>query len=287
MIQNSGKQLIETEYYTGLYAKMIDRLLNKHEKIQFCYFSNISTDGLMFARKGAIALSGFYFSKIDSCISSLADGMLFKVSNTVYLPAKSYYFYKQGQTTNAEQLLSDAIVNDIHFVRLGFPVMGFHLIQQYHNLIRIYLRYQRYSEALGICSSIMCFLLSGEVDSEGLLNELRPIYQTDEYYFSRHAMLSQIIYETAICFIKQIKGKEIIYKMMYQLLLPIFNNLEYYEIVNDDDLAMIKWIKIIELFFLGCDADFQAAAKIFLSGHAIMNTSQSNILAFFLELSLT
>lgn len=160
------------------------------------YIWELYRKGFDAAQKSNFDIANYYFKKGEEMMSkSNLNEEVLKYLNIYITPKLSYYYYKKADFKTAEELTWKALY-ETEYIETEFPNMHMGKIQQLHNIVRVLVKQNRYSEAHQYECDILNYLMFNQVPQLSGEWNISKIDQCDQDLVS--LMIFQVLSEKVV-----------------------------------------------------------------------------------------
>jgi len=117
-------------------------------------------------------------------------------AQVIYLPKKSYFLFKEGDVAKAEELVSKNINVLRQLIVKGHNFLSFFLVQQTHNLARLYFSKRETVPAMKVVNETLRFLYGTKTDSE-YFSGLSLVHFRSDYPAEAFSIINSFINQLA------------------------------------------------------------------------------------------
>lgn len=157
-LNNSGSEKIPFQSVL-LNNAIKNELKSQKSAINFYLAAHIFDKSFKLSKQHKPSLADYYMDKGERFINTFDPASdLYRWSLIVYLPKKSYFVFKQNNWAGAKELVEQNIAVLRELIGRGYDFLIFFLVQQTHNMARLYFSVNRKIEALTIIGDGLRFL---------------------------------------------------------------------------------------------------------------------------------
>jgi hypothetical protein len=201
------------------------------------YLRNKLLQLLTLSKRNELLMSKQLLTEIEAIMNRVTDPILLQVLNTSFLPAKSYYIYKQKDHQNTLQLLHHAIDNDDQLESTGFDILHFHKMQQVNNVARIHYATKDIDRWATVISDCLLYAFG-----------LKPAYYKG-CWNQQYNDASPDNKELLLLFVRQILNESVVFdhylknRYLHTIISPLWSSLN-----NVFDSVLSHWLQIQKSF---------------------------------------
>jgi len=216
--------------YKDFFEDYLSAVLSVQNYTDYISINKCYQDGLASFRALQFEEGLSSFKKGEDLCNAISDNTMLDWVNTIAYPAKAYYFYKTNNYNNAIEYTQKAIFLFECLYDQGHELNVFGVIQQYHNLSRIYFTYKEFEKAVALSIEIFGLLLTGR-------SPITSARITDNQYkeqkdFLISGYVTQVINEALYSILRLSGPKSSIQKHLSNLLCGLYKSLD----ANKDSL---------------------------------------------------